>query len=100
MSVSDDDVLGKVYDARLMRRLAVYARPYAALVAAALACLILDGVMQLVGPVMTERVIDVALPAHDLLLVRRLAVLFALSLVVAFACQYGETILTSLLGQR
>ncbi|HEY5060244.1 MAG TPA: ABC transporter ATP-binding protein [Gemmatimonadaceae bacterium] len=100
MSVSDDDVLGKVYDSRLMRRLAVYARPYAGLVVAALACLMLDGVMQLVGPVMTERVIDVAMPAHDLLLVRRLAVLFALSLVVAFACQYGETILTSLLGQR
>jgi ATP-binding cassette, subfamily B, multidrug efflux pump len=100
MSVSDDEVLGKVYDSRLMRRLAVYARPYAALVVAALACLMLDGVMQLVGPVMTEQVIDVAMPAHDLLLVRRLAVLFALSLVVAFACQYGETILTSLLGQR
>ncbi|MDB4874371.1 MAG: hypothetical protein JWM41_817 [Gemmatimonadetes bacterium] len=100
MSVHDDEVLGKAYDARLMRRLAVYVRPYGWLVVAALSCLMLDGLLQLVGPLMTQRVIDVALPAHDLALVRRSAVLFGSSLLVAFACQYGETVLTSLLGQR
>jgi ATP-binding cassette subfamily B protein len=49
---------------------------------------------------MTQRVIDVALPAHDVDLIARSALLFAASLIVAFACQYGETILTGLLGQR
>jgi ATP-binding cassette subfamily B protein len=100
MSVHEEDVVGKAYDARLMRRLSVYARPYGWLVAGALVCLMLDGVLQLVGPLMTQRVIDVALPAHDMGLIARSAVLFAASLVVAFACQYGETVLTSLLGQR
>ena len=93
-------MVGKVYDARLVRRLSVYVRPYLSLVAAALGCLMLDGLLQLVGPVMTQRVIDVALPAHDIGLVWRSATLFAGSLVVAFACQYGETMLTGLLGQR
>ena len=96
----DEEILGKAYDARLMRRLWRYTRPYTWLVAAALACLILDGVMQLVGPLMTQRVIDVALPAGDAGLVWRSATLFAASLIVGFACQYGETMLTSLLGQR
>jgi ATP-binding cassette subfamily B multidrug efflux pump len=98
--VSDEDVLGKAYDARLMRRLSRYIRPYMWLVASALGCLMLDGLLQLVGPLMTQRVIDIALPSHDTELVWRSAMLLAGSLVIAFACQYGETILTSLLGQR
>jgi ATP-binding cassette subfamily B protein len=98
--MNEEDVVGKAYDARLMRRLSVYVRPYGWLVVAALSCLMLDGLVQLVGPLMTQRVIDVALPARDLALVWRSALLLAGSLVVAFACQYGETMLTSLLGQR
>src|SRR4051812_2467224 len=100
MSLHEEDVVGKAYDARLMRRLSVYVRPYSWLVIAALGCLMLDGLMQLVGPLMTQRVIDVALPTRDMNLVARSALLFAGSLVVAFACQYGETMLTGLLGQR
>jgi ATP-binding cassette, subfamily B, multidrug efflux pump len=100
MSFHEEDVVGKAYDARLMRRLSVYVRPYGWLVAAALGCLMVDGVMQLVGPLVTQRVIDVALPAHDMSLIVRAALLFTGSLGVAFVCQYGETILTSLLGQR
>ncbi|HVX40591.1 MAG TPA: ABC transporter ATP-binding protein [Gemmatimonadaceae bacterium] len=100
MAFHEEDVVGKVYDARLVRRLAVYVRPYGWLVAAALCCLMLDGLMQLVGPLMTQRVIDVGLPHHDVALVWRAAMLLGASLLVDFGCQYGETILTSLLGQR
>jgi ATP-binding cassette, subfamily B, multidrug efflux pump len=98
--MQEDEVVGKAYDARLVRRLAVYVRPYGWLVASALGCLMVDGLMQLVGPVMTQRVIDRALPSHDTALVVRSAAIFAASLVIGFVCQYGETILTSLLGQR
>jgi len=98
--MNEEDVVGKAYDARLMRRLSVYVRPYGWLVGAALCCLMLDGLVQLVGPLMTQRVIDVALPAHDVPMVWHAALLLAGSLVVAFVCQYGETMLTSLLGQR
>ncbi|HXT14844.1 MAG TPA: ABC transporter ATP-binding protein [Gemmatimonadaceae bacterium] len=96
----EEDVVGKAYDSRLMRRLGAYVRPYGWLVVAALACLMIDGLTQLVGPLMTQRVIDVALPAHDVHIVVQAALFFAASLVVAFCCQYGETMLTSLLGQR
>ena len=96
----DDEPLAKPYDPHLMRRLATYLRPYGWLVASALGCLMVDGLLQLVGPIMTRRVIDVALPTRDIQLVWVSAALFGASLVAAFVCQYGETILTQLLGQR
>jgi ATP-binding cassette subfamily B protein len=83
-----------------MRRLLAYVRPYWALVAGALVLLFTEGALQLVGPLLTRRVIDVALPARDLATVRASALLLALALLLQFACSYGETLLTSLLGQR
>jgi ATP-binding cassette, subfamily B, multidrug efflux pump len=99
-SFQEDDAAGKAYDARLARRLFAYVRPYGGLVITALALLMIDALLQLVGPKLTEWVIDDALPAHNAAGVIHAAELFALSLVAAFAAQYGETISTTLLGQR
>lgn len=98
--IHDEEALGKAYDGRLVRRLATYVRPYWALVAVAILCLFTEGALQLVGPALTARVIDVAIPRHDLTLIAHAVLLFALALVAQFGCSYGETILTSLLGQR
>jgi ATP-binding cassette subfamily B protein len=97
---SDEEVAGKKYDRRLVRRLLVYVRPYRLLVAGALFLLMTEGLLQLVGPILTQRVIDVALPARDAAMAGRAALLFAASLAFAFVCSYGETMLTALLGQR
>src|SRR5688572_27842209 len=83
-----------------MRRLLRYARPYRALVIGSLVLLLADGVLQLVGPALTQRVIDVGIPNGDTQLVVTSAGLFALTLLFQFAFTYGETMLTSLLGQR
>ena len=99
-SIHEEDALGKAYDARLMRRLLRYVRPYRGLVVAALVLLFIEGALQLVGPFLTQHVIDVALPAGDLGSVRAAALLYAAALIAQFACSYGETMLTSLLGQR
>ncbi len=96
----EEEVLGKAYDGRLMRRLLRYVRPYGWLVGISLVLLMLDGLLQLVGPVLTQRVIDVALPNHDIAMATHAAVLFAASLAVASVAQFGDTMLTSLLGQR
>src|SRR5881392_3048932 len=93
--LNDEDLQArKGYDRRLVRRLLVYVRPYRALVAGALVLLMTEGLLQLVGPLLTERVIDVALPQRDAALAWRSALLYAVSLVLAFGCSYGETILT------
>ena len=96
----EDDALGKALDARLMRRLLVYARPYWPLVLGAVLLLFVEGGLQLVGPLLTQRVIDVTIPAGDARGIGVAAALFLASLVAQFACSYGETMLTSLLGQR
>ena len=96
----EDDVLGKAYDGRLMRRLLVYARPYRALMYGAFALLCVEGAIQVVGPLLTRRVIDVAVPARDVGTVVMCTALFFAALVVEFITQYGQTWLTSLLGQR
>lgn len=99
-TLHEEEALGKAYDRSLMRRLLTYVRPYKALVFGALALLSLEGVLQLVGPILTQRVIDVALPRHDISIVKTSALLFVVALIAQFACSYGETWLTSLLGQR
>jgi len=96
----DEDAVGKVYDARLVRRLMAYVRPYGGLVASAVLLLAVDGMLQLVGPLLTRHVIDVAIPAGDPPAITRDAVIFAAALLLAFGAQYGETIITGLIGQR
>ena len=96
----EEEALGRAYDARLMGRLLAYGRPHRRLVAGALAFLMLEGLLQLVGPMLTQLVIDVAIPARDVGLAWRAAGWMVLALVAAFGCAYVETILTSLLGQR
>src|SRR5206468_4959313 len=47
-----------------------------------------------------QRVIDVALPARDVAAAGRMALVFGGALSLSFCASYGETLLTSLLGQR
>jgi ATP-binding cassette, subfamily B, multidrug efflux pump len=97
---TDDDALGKAYDARLVRRLLAYVRPYRPLVVVALACIVVQSGMQLVSPLLTRWVIDRALPSRDTGLVVQVALLYAALLVAQFGAAFGETLFTSLLGQR
>ena len=96
----EDDVLGKAYDRKLMRRLLVYTRPYRALMYGAFALLCVEGALQVVGPLLTRRVIDVAVPTHNMRIVTISTALFFLALLTEFVLSYGQTWLTSLLGQR
>src|SRR3954463_15645910 len=98
--IHEEEAVGKVYDARLARRLSAFVRPYGGLVVSAVTLLMIDGLLQLVGPLLTRQVIDVALPNHDAAAVGRAAMLFAVALAAAFGAQYGETVLTGLLGQK
>src|SRR3989442_1350792 len=54
MSYHDEEVLGKAYDARLMRRLLTYVRPYRRQVVFAIAAIIAGSVLQLAPPYLTK----------------------------------------------
>ena len=96
----EDDVLGKAYDRKLMRRLLQYTRPYRALMYGAFALLCIEGGVQVAGPLLTRRVIDVAVPTRDAGVVIICTALLFVALLAEFVTSYAQTWLTSLLGQR
>uniref|UniRef100_Q02BV3 ABC transporter related n=1 Tax=Solibacter usitatus (strain Ellin6076) TaxID=234267 RepID=Q02BV3_SOLUE len=54
----EEEVLGKAYDGRLMRRLLGYMRPYRLLVALSLVFLLLQSALQVLGPLLTKTAVD------------------------------------------
>ncbi|HVO60923.1 MAG TPA: ABC transporter ATP-binding protein [Terriglobales bacterium] len=58
MAIQEEEVLGKAYDSRLMRRLLKYLRPYTWQVALALAAIILKAGADVLGPYLTKVAID------------------------------------------
>jgi ATP-binding cassette subfamily B protein len=54
----EEEVLGKAYDARLMRRLVGYVRPYRGMAAGAVALIVVSSLLQLVGPLVTAVALD------------------------------------------
>src|ERR1022692_610409 len=57
-SNQEEEVLGKAYDGRLMRRLLTYQRPYKRHVVVALAAIILKSGLDVLGPFLTKIAID------------------------------------------
>jgi ATP-binding cassette, subfamily B, multidrug efflux pump len=58
MAMQEEEVLGKAYDSRLMKRLLKYLRPYTWQVALALAAIILKAGADVLGPYLTKVAID------------------------------------------
>jgi ATP-binding cassette, subfamily B, multidrug efflux pump len=54
----EEEVTGKAYDSRLMRRLLAYMRPYWKLVAVSLLFLLLQSGLQVLGPLITKVAVD------------------------------------------
>jgi ATP-binding cassette subfamily B protein len=92
--------LGKAYDARLVRRLWRYVRPYRGIFWAALLLSPVNQVFSLVQPYLLMVGIDRYVGAHDVTGLRRLAVFFALAVVGEFVSYYGQSYLTMLVAQR
>jgi ATP-binding cassette, subfamily B, multidrug efflux pump len=95
-----DEALDRGYDAALFRRLLVYIRPYRALTAFAVLLLLAGAGLALVGPVLTQRALDIAIPHRDMGLLTTLAALFIAALAIDFLVEYGQTLLTAYIGQR
>ncbi len=96
----EEEALGKAYDARLMRRLLRYLRPYRLQVVLAVAMLLVGAAVELVGPWITRLALDRAIPHGDSRLLLQLGAGYLVSLVLAFGLQYGQTLMTTWLGQR
>jgi ATP-binding cassette subfamily B multidrug efflux pump len=123
----EEEILGKAYDARLMRRLLTYLRPYRWMTAGSVALILLSSVFQLIGPLATAVAIDLFVRPHqarsaslssaslvvrDALLARGIdparvqaqglavvAVVFVAAVALTFVTLYAEGYVMQLMGQ-
>jgi ATP-binding cassette subfamily B protein len=98
--MQDDDILGKAYDSRLMRRLLTYLRPYRTPVAVAFVALLVGALAALAQPYLMKVAIDRYIAQSRLEGLNQLALLYVAILVVAFAAEYTQTWTMQLTGQR
>ena len=96
----DDDIIGKAYDARLMRRLLEYLWPYWRSVVVALVAIVVGGLASLAQPYLIKIAIDRYIAARQLAGLDGLAAMYFGVLVVAFAAEYVQTWTMQLTGQR
>jgi ATP-binding cassette, subfamily B, multidrug efflux pump len=96
----DDEILGKAYDARLMRRLLTYLWPYRVQAALALAAIITGAVLQLAPPYLMKQAIDAHIAVGRLEGIGVIAAQYLAVLLVSFGLEYVQTWLMQMTGQR
>jgi ATP-binding cassette subfamily B multidrug efflux pump len=96
----DDEVLGKAYDARLMRRLWAFTRPHAGLVLATCALFPLLTLLELTQPYLVKIAIDDHILRRDWAGLGGVAGLFLLVLIALYLLRAAQAYLTQLTGQR
>jgi ATP-binding cassette subfamily B protein len=116
-SFHDEEILGKAYDSRLMRRLLVYLRPYWRMTLFALVAILLFGILQAVPPyllkVEVDRYLDPTARAqlpkflssflnpNPLVGILQIAlVLFLPSVILTFCLEFAQSFAMQLVGQR
>ena len=95
-----DDDPGSAYDARIIRRLWAYVRPYRRVFWLALLLSPLQQVFTLVQPSLVKLGIDRYIEHGDEAGLRRLGIVFVLAIVGEFATYYWQTYLTMVVAQR
>jgi ATP-binding cassette, subfamily B, multidrug efflux pump len=111
----EEEVLGKAYDARLMRRLLGYLKPYRPLVGLSLVFLLAQSALQVLGPLLTRTAVDRYLQPHAERIpeflarhlpadphsgLARIGVFYLVVLLGNFLCEFTHTILMQYTGQR
>ena len=114
-NTTDDDVIGKVYDSRLMGRLLTYLRPYKWQAGVSLASILLKAACDVVGPFLVKVAIDNYLvadkPKHPSWLshhlsanpgtgVTQLAGLYLAALALTYVFEFVQTYLIQWMGQK
>ena len=96
----DDEVLGKAYDARLMRRLLGYMRPYRARIGLAFLAILGLSLLQLAPPYLTKVAIDTHIAAGDVDGLTPLALLLLGVLAASYVLESVQTYTLQITGQR
>src|SRR5687768_14641053 len=98
--MQEEEVLGKAYDARLMKRLLVYLWPYWKAVLVSLAAILAGSALQLVPPWLTLQVIDVYIPAGDVDGLAAIGAIYIATVAGEFVLEFLQTTTLQTTGQR
>jgi ATP-binding cassette subfamily B multidrug efflux pump len=113
-TIHEEDVLGKAYDSRLMKRLLRYLRPYRWQVIVALIAIILKAGADVLGPYLTKVAIDKYLanrtPSHSLLDrflssqplvgIAQISAIYIGLLLISFLLEFTQTYIMQWVGQK
>jgi ATP-binding cassette, subfamily B, multidrug efflux pump len=98
--MQDEEILGKAYDSRLMRRLITYLRPYKKYVAAALVLILLDSVLEIAFPWLTKIAIDQYIASGNLRGLTLIAAVYIGLLTLKLVCAALQTLTLQTTGQK
>ena len=96
----DDDLLGRAYDGRLMRRLLGFLRPYAGAVALALGAIVVGSLAALAQPWLMKQAIDLHIATGRSDGLSQLAVVYVTILLIAFGAEFVQTWTMQMAGQH
>lgn len=96
----EEEILGKAYDSRLMKRLLSYLKPYRWLVIISVIVLIVSSLAQLAGPYITKLAIDDYISKGDKDGLFKIILIFLGTIGVGFSLQYFQVYLMEYVGQK
>ena len=113
-SIHEEEVLGKAYDSRLMKRLLGYLRPYRLQVTLALIAIVLKAGADVIGPYLTKVAVDKYLASHteahsllDRFLssnpmrgIAQIAAMYVAILLFSFVLEFVQTYVMQWAGQK
>lgn len=97
---NDDEILGKAYDAKLMKRLLVFVKPYKKYMVYAILLNIVVAVLGPVRPYLTKIAVDDSIANNDYKGLLIITILLLGSLILQSVIQYFLTYYTQYLGQK
>src|ERR1700730_5623499 len=98
--MQDEEVLGKAYDSRLMRRLVTYLRPYKGYVAAALLLILFESALEVTFPWLTKIAIDQHIANANIPGLAVIAGVYILLLCIRFVSVSAQSFVLQNTGQK
>ncbi|EFO79035.1 ABC transporter related protein [Oscillochloris trichoides DG-6] len=97
---ADDEIKGKIYDGRLVRRLLVFVRPYWRRLTLAVILLLVASLAELVPPLLLQQAIDGPILQGELGGLWRIFALYMGVLLAIFGLRYAHTYIINSAGQQ
>lgn len=99
-NIHEDEIIGKAYDARLMRRLLGFFKPYKKQLTISILLLIIISILNLSGPYLTKIAIDNYILTGDWTGLNFVMAVYFMVLLLTFSLQYAQVYIMQLTGQR